>query len=299
MATTISSVPSKPSTTPHKSRASRWAQRMPLYLLVLVFCITTAFPVYWMIVSVIQPVKYSLQYPPPFIPQALTLQPFADIFRVQDNPDRVDVWIFNSVLLASMTTVICLGLSILGAYALSGMRWRGQGLFGLMLLMTQMLPEALIVIPLYATYDRLHLKNSLPAVALVDTAFVLPICIWILKNVFDTIPREIRDSALVDGCTRMGVLRRIMLPISAPGLVAVAVVAFFHAWNEYLFAASLISDKKFYPASVGLASMKSMIDTPIDKLLAGGLVFSIFPVIFYLFVQRYVVAGLSAGAVKG
>lgn len=135
--------------------------------------------------------------------------------------------------------------------------------------------------------------------ALVDTAFVLPICIWILKNVFDTIPNEIRDAALVDGCTRLRMLWQIMLPISAPGLVAVGVVAFFHAWNEYLFAASLIGNRKLYTASVGLGSMISMIDTPVDKLMAGGLLFSIFPVIFYLLVQRYIVAGLSAGAVKG
>ncbi len=187
----------------------------------------------------------------------------------------------------------------MGAYALAGRRWRGQNIFGFILLMTQMLPEALILIPLYATVDKLQLKNNLPTLALIDTAFVLPICIWILKNVFDTIPGEIRDAAMVDGCTRMGMLARIMLPIAAPGLVSVGVVAFFHAWNEYLFAASLLTNKQLYPAPVGLAQMISMIDTPIDKLMAGGLVFSIFPVIFYMLMQRYIVAGLSAGAVKG
>jgi multiple sugar transport system permease protein len=284
---------------PQHNRSFRWARRLPLYTAVIIFCIITAFPIYWMVLSVLQPVEYSLQYPPPFFPQEITFETFGEIFRVENNVDRVDVWIGNSIALASMTTIVCLALSIVGAYALSGFRFRGQGLFGLMLLMTQMLPEALIVIPVYSTHVRLGLKDSLPAVALVDTAFILPVCIWILKNVFDSIPGEIRDAALVDGCTRMGTLWRIMLPISAPGLVAVGVVAFFHAWNEYLFAASLISDKRFYPASVGLASMKSMIDTPIDKLLAGGLVFSIFPIIFYLLVQRYIVAGLSAGAVKG
>lgn len=195
--------------------------------------------------------------------------------------------------------MICVLLSVLGAYALAGKRWRGQSLFGMMLLMTQMLPEALIVIPLYATIDRLQMKDSFLTLALVDTAFVLPICIWILKNIFDTIPNEIRDAALVDGCTRMGMLWRIMLPIAAPGLVAVGVVAFFHAWNEYLFSASFITNRRLYTAPVGLASMISMIDTPIDRLLAGGLMFSVFPVIFYLLVQRYIVAGLSAGAVKG
>ncbi len=277
----------------------RWTRRIPLYLLVIAFVVVTAFPIYWMIVSVVQPVKLSLQYPPPLFPQAINPNAFSEIFQVDNNPDRVDIWIGNSILLASMTTILSLGLSILGAYALAGRRWRGQNIFGFVLLMTQMLPEALILIPLYATIDKLQLKNSLPMLALIDTAFVLPICIWILKNVFDTIPGEIRDAAMVDGCTRIGMLWRIMLPISAPGLVSVGVVAFFHAWNEYLFAASLLTNKQLYPAPVGLAQMISMIDTPIDKLMAGGLVFSIFPVIFYMLMQRYIVAGLSAGAVKG
>ncbi|MCA0455870.1 MAG: carbohydrate ABC transporter permease [Chloroflexi bacterium] len=276
-----------------------WARRIPVYILILLFCITTAFPIYWMIVSVFQPVKLSLQYPPPLFPQSISFNVFEEIFSGKDTAQRIDIWIVNSIILACLTTLFSLGLSILGAYALSGRKWRGQGLFGLMLLMTQMLPEALIVIPLYATIDKLHMKDSLLTLALVDTAFVLPICIWILKNVFDTIPNEIRDAALVDGCTRMKMLWRIMLPIAAPGLVAVGVVAFFHAWNEYLFAASIIGDRKLYTAAVGLGSMISMIDTPIDKLMAGGLMFSIFPVIFYLLVQRYIVAGLSAGAVKG
>ncbi len=295
-ATTISPLPPVMA---NKRRTFRWTRRIPFYILVILFCITTAFPVYWMLVSVFQPVTYSLHYPPPFFPQAFTLEPFREIFQIENNLDRVDIWIENSILLASMTTVICLVLTVLGAYALSGVRWFGQGLFGLLLLMTQLLPEALIVIPIYATIDKLHLKNSLPALALVDAAFILPICIWILKNVFDTIPVEIRDAGRVDGCNRMGVLWRIMLPISAPGLVAVGVVAFFYAWNEYLFASSLLSDKHYYVTPVGLAGMISMIDTPIDRMLAGGLVFSIFPVVFYLLVQRYIVAGLSAGAVKG
>ena len=286
-------------TTSQNTHRYHRARRLPFYLLVILFCIITGFPIYWMVVSTFQPVSLSLQYPPPFFPQAWDFSVIQRIFTVSGNSTRIDLWIGNSIALAIMTTIISVVLSVFGAYALSGKRWRGQGLFGIMLLMTQMLPEALIVIPLYSTLDKLHLRDSLFTLALVDTAFVLPICIWILKNVFDTIPTEIRDAALVDGCTRIRMLWRIMLPIAAPGLVAVGVVAFFHAWNEYLFASSLIGNRNLYTAPVGLASMISMIDTPIDKLLGGGLMFSIFPVIFYLLVQRYIVAGLSAGAVKG
>lgn len=283
----------------HRPRATvrpdKVARRTLTYVLVLLFCLATIFPVYWMVLSAIQPVNYSLQYPPPFFPQAFTLQPFADLFA--KNP--VGSWILNSVLRAVLTTILCLSMTIFGAYAMSAMRWRGKGLFGWLLLFTQMLPEALVIIPVYAMYQRLGMTEKIPPLALIDTAFVLPLGVWILKNTFDTIPPELSDAAMVDGCTRVGTLFRILLPIAAPGLVAVAVVAFFYSWNEFLFASSMITNKDYWPATVGLASLKSMIDTPIDRMLAAGLLFSVLPVIFYLLVQRYVVAGLSAGAVKG
>jgi multiple sugar transport system permease protein len=267
-----------------------------LYVFLALFCLATVFPIYWMIVSAIQPVQYSLQYPPPLFPQEISFAPFVKLF---DN-FPVGSWLINTIFLAALTTGLTMILSVLGAYALSSLQhWRGQGLFGFMLLMTQMLPEVLLVIPIYAMYQRFNMKESLPNLALVDTAFVLPLGVWILKNMFDTIPPEIGDAAMVDGCTPLGVLWRIILPLTTPGMVAVGVVAFFYAWNEYLFAASLITEQSLTPASVGLASLRTMLDTPIDRVLAAALFFSIFPVIFYIAVQRYVVAGLSAGAIKG
>jgi multiple sugar transport system permease protein len=179
------------------------------------------------------------------------------------------------------------------------LKWRGKPAFGLLLLMTQMLPEALVVIPVYAMYRNLGLADSLPALSLVDAAFILPICIWVLKNSFDSIAEEIYEAALIDGCSPLGALIRTLLPLSAPGLVAVSVVAFFYAWNEYLFAVTLVTSPDIRPVAVGLASLKVMLDTPIDRVLAAALFFSVFPVVFYLLIQRYIVTGLSAGAVKG
>ncbi len=278
-----------------RSRFERFLRRLPLYLVILIMVLITGFPIYWMIVSAVQPVKYSFHYPPPLFPVEINWSPFANLF---DN-FPIALWLRNTLLLSSLTTALCVGMAVIGAYALSVLRWRGRNLFGLMLLITQLLPEALIVIPLFAIYQRLGMRESIPALSLVDTAFVVPLGTWILKNVYDSIPREIYDAAKVDGCTQLGVLRRVALPLSLPGLVAVGVVAFFYAWNEYLFASNLISNKDLWPASAGMASLRSMIDTPIDRVLAAGLFFSIFPIIFYLIVQRYVVAGLSAGAVKG
>jgi multiple sugar transport system permease protein len=268
---------------------------LAFYVLIIGASAVVLFPVYWMIVNAIQPLERGMQYPPPLFPQEISLRPFVTLFESYP----VTRWLVNSLLLATMTTLLVLGLAVLGAFAMRFLKWRGKAAFGLLLLVTQMLPEALVVIPVYAMYRELGLADSLPALSLIDAAFILPICIWVLKNAFDSIAEEIYEAALIDGCTPVGAMLRAILPLSAPGLVAVSVVAFFYAWNEYLFAVTLITSPDSRPVAVGLASLKVMLDTPIDRVLAAALFFSVFPVVFYLIIQRYIVAGLSAGAVKG
>ncbi len=284
---------------PASSRAANRLQNLGkgvvFYALIIGFCVIVLFPVYWMIVNAIQPLSYGMQYPPPLFPKELSFQPFQTLFESYP----VARWLVNSLLLAGMATLIVLALAVLGSFAMTFLKWRGKGAFGLLLLMTQMLPEALVVIPVYAMYSKLGLADSLPALSLVDAAFILPICIWILKNSFDSIAEEIYEAALIDGCSPLGALIRTLLPLSAPGLVAISVVSFFYAWNEYLFAVTLITSPDSRPVAVGLASLKVMLDTPVDRVLAAALFFSVFPVVFYLLIQRYIVAGLSAGAVKG
>ena len=269
-------------------------------LLVLVVCVITFFPIYWMVVTAIQPTKFSTVFPPPLAPKAISLAPFRDVFA----EEAIARWILNSTLLALLATAICILLAVLGAYPLSTMRWRGRAAFAVFLLMTQMLPEALIIVPIFEIFNdfpllHINLRDSLFGLSLIDAAFILPIGVWVLKNMFDTVPREVREAATVDGAGPFRVLFEIVLPLTLPGLVAVGVVAFFYAWNEFLFAQTMIADKALRPASVGLASMISMLDTPIERLLAAGLLFAIPPVIFYVLMQRYVIAGITAGAVKG
>ena len=269
-------------------------------LVVLVICGITFFPIYWMLVTTVQSTKITFHYPPKLWPQEFSLSAYQEVF----DKEPVARWIFNSIYLSSVTTVICVVLAIFGGYAISALRWRGRGLFAIFLLMTQMLPEALIIVPvfkIFTDFPLIHqdLRNSLPAVALIDAAFILPICVWVMKNMFDTIPDEVREAAMVDGAGPIRTLFQIVMPIALPGVVAVGVVAFFYAWNEFLFAQTMIQDKDLKPASVGLAGMITMLDTPVQLLLAAGTLFSIAPVIFYLLMQRYIVAGIAAGAVKG
>ncbi|MGH2548556.1 MAG: carbohydrate ABC transporter permease [Thermomicrobiales bacterium] len=278
-----------------RARIARWIGKPLYYLMVLLVVGITFFPIYWMVLSTVRPSKYSTVFPPKFYPQSISFKPFRQIFADYD----IGRWLINSAIVSSMATIICIVLSILGAYTISMLRWKGRTLFAAFLLVTQMLPETLIVVPVFRLFSDFGFRDNLLALAAIDAAFILPIGVWVLKNLFDTVPHEVQEAALVDGAGPIRVLVQIVLPITLPGLVAVGVVAFFYAWNEYLFAQTLISDKSLKPASAGLASMITMLDTPIERLLAAGLIFAIPPVIFYLFMQRYIVAGISAGAVKG
>ena len=282
--------------TPRKKlNLKQTAGNIVFYAAILAVSLMTLFPIYWMLVSTVQPNKYTLHYPPPLFPKEITFAVFGELFG--NHP--VALWLTNSFLIAAMTMLICTALTVLGAYALSSLRWAGRSTFGLFLLVTQMLPEILVLIPLYVIYRKLNMLNSLPSLALVNAAFVLHICILILKGIFDTVPAEVLDASVVDGCTELSAMWHIVLPLSTPGLVAVAVVSFFHAWNEFLYAGIMLGNAKFMPASVGLSTLKSIASTPVEQYMAAGLAFSILPVVFYLSMQRYIISGLTAGAVKG
>jgi multiple sugar transport system permease protein len=262
----------------------------------IVVCAVIMFPFYWMILSTVQPYKYSLAYSPSLFFRGFDLSPFHKVFLGYD----MGLWLWNSTQLAVMVTVICLVLSLFGAFTLAKLRWKAKPAFGFFILLTQMMPGAIIIVPILRIYRNLNLINSLPGLAFVQAAFALPICIWILKNVFDSVPDEVMEAALTEGCGEIGVLWRMLLPMSVPGLVAVCVVGFFFSWNEYLFASTFISpDSGLLPGSVGLTTMIGMYDTPIQLLLAAGIIFALPPVIFYILIQRYMISGLTAGAVKG
>ncbi len=262
---------------------------------VLLVCAVVLFPIYWMALSAIQPQQRLLAYPPPLLPVGFSRTAFAQLFAEQPMLQ----WLTASAAVATLVVVLTMALTVPAAYAFSALRWRGQRAFGLGLLFTQMVPGAVIVAPLLALFRGLGWTDSLPALAVVHAAFVLPVCIWVLKSALDAIPRELFEAAQVDGCSRLAALPLIALPLAVPGLVAVAVVAFFASWNEYLFASSLITDRDQFTASLGLATLTTQIDTPLFVLMAASVVFSILPVLFYMAVQRHLLRGLTAGAVKG
>jgi multiple sugar transport system permease protein len=263
--------------------------------LIAFVCALVLFPIYWMVLNAIQPGAYTLRWPPYLFPQGLEWSNFAELFV--EKP--IARWLAMSTFVAALVVLATLIVVVPAAYALSRLRWRGRELLGLMLLFTQMMPGALVVAPALGLYRALGWTDNLAALAVVHAAFVVPLCTWILKASFDAIPRDLLEAALVDGCNYWSAMLRVVLPLTRPGLVAVSVVAFFSSWNEYLFSSALITKSELYTGSLGIATLITQLDTPIFVLMAAGVMFSVLPVVFYIAIQRHILAGITAGAVKG
>ena len=253
------------------------------------------FPLYWMLVTSMTPSSELFADTARVIPNVSEI----GVYREAFHGTSVTTWVRNSAIVAVGTTVLSLALAILPAYALSRFRFRGMGLVGFGLFITQMLPEAMLVVPLYAIFGELKLLNTLGGLILANSAFTVPVITWILKGAIDGVPIDIEEAARIDGCTRIDIVLGVVIPLVAPTLAATAVIAFFHGWNEYVFAQTLISDQNLRTASVGLAGFVGELSTPVHTVMAIGLMYTLPAVIFYLFVQRYVVAGMTAGSVKG
>lgn len=284
-------------------RPNRWLTRRALHLsgraawavLIVVLLIFGGFPIYWMASTALSQNSelYSTgQVPWPQLdnlPQLVVDLSAVPVLR----------WMGNTLFVAVGTTVLSLLMGALAGYALSRFRFHGKGIIGFLLFMTQVVPEALIIVPLYAMFITFGLLNSLWGLVLANVGFSLPVATFIIKGAIDAVPYEIEEAAAVDNCPRIGVLTMIVLPIIAPSLAAAAVMAFFAGWNEYLFAATFLMDEELWPASVGLASFIGQYETPMTAVMGTALLFSVPAIVFFLLIQRKIVAGITSGAVKG
>lgn len=253
------------------------------------------FPIYWMFVTSLTPSSSLFSDSPRFLPTFAEAGIYLEVFRTIP----VGTWLINSAIVATGTTVLSIALAILPAYALSRFKFAGMGLLGFVLFATQMLPEAMLVVPLYAIFGKLSLLNSLGGLILANTAFTVPVITWILKGAIDSVPLEVEEAARMDGCSRIDIVLAMVIPLIGPTLAAAAVIAFFHGWNEYVFAQTLVSSESLQLASVGLAGFVGELSTPVHAVMAVGIIYTLPAVLFYLLVQRYVVAGMTAGSVKG
>jgi multiple sugar transport system permease protein len=265
-------------------------------LLSVVLVFAAGFPIYWIFNTSITPNSLLYSGGQTLIPD---LRRAARAFSVLTTDTPFMRWMANSAIVAFGTTLLSLLLAALAAYALSRYKFVGKNVFSFGFFATQMLPEALLVVPLYSLFAVLGLLNELYGLVLVNTTFAMPVATFILKAAMDGIPYEMEESARIDGCSPLSVLRIMIVPLIAPSIAAAAVIAFFDGWNEYLFATTFITDEEKWTGSTGLASFIGEFITPLDTVFSAALIFTIPAVIFFLLMQRQIVSGLTAGSVKG
>ncbi|MBS7704502.1 carbohydrate ABC transporter permease [Chelatococcus asaccharovorans] len=270
---------------------TNWIAALLAYSLAFV----VAIPFLWMLKSALESPAAATAYPPALLPDGA----FIETFRTILFETRLFHWLLNSFLVSTISTLVALSIGIPAAYGLSRFNFRHKGLMTLSILGTQMMPPIVLIIPLYTTFIKLGLADSMVGVVIANAAFSLPVMVWMLKTVFDGVPFEIDEAARIDGASWIYIAARIVVPLSLPGVIAASIFSFLNAWDEFMLARTLLRTVDQWVGTIGLSSLMGEYVTPWNQIMATALIFTLPPVILFLFVQKYFVSGLSAGAVKG
>ena len=268
--------------------------RIGTYAALGIAVLVVLFPIYWMAITSLK-LPREIYRTPALWPHVFTLNNYRLLLEDKDFLDNIG----NSVIVAGSVTVISLIVSSLAAYSMVRFRTRFRGLIGRLILFAYLTPTSLLFIPLSILMSRLQLGNSLYGLVLVYLTFSLPLSTWLLQGYFRSVPRSLEEQGMIDGLTRLGALLRIVLPLSGPGLAAVAIFTFTGAWNELLLALVLITSESARTAPLGLNYLITSDVLPWGPLMAGAVLSSLPLMILYFIAQRFMVQGMGSGAVKG
>jgi len=251
-------------------------------------------PLFWMLTTALKTNK-DLYEDFTYLPRRPTLQHFVRV--IERDGLLTNIW--NSFAVASVTTAVTVVVSAFAAFSIVRYKYRGREWIGRFILFKYVLPTAMLFVSLYAIVVALGLGNTLKSLMLTYLSFTVPFCTWMLMGYFRSIPAELEEHAMVDGCTKIGALFRILLPLSAPGIVASAIFSFTLAWNEFLLALVFTSDQTTMTIPIKLSMMVVGDQYIWGQLMAGAVLATVPITILYFLGQRFVVQGLAAGSVKG
>jgi len=261
-----------------------------------VVCFIFAIPFLWMILTSIKPTSELFSTPVRFFPeQGVYWRSYVEVW----NSGNFDRYFFNSVLVASVATFGSVAISILAGIGFARYKLIGSNTLLLGVLLSQLFPLVLLVPPFYTTMRDMGILDTHLSLIIAYVSFALPFSIWMLTGYFRSIPVELEESAMIDGTSRLGAYVRITLPLAGPGIAATLIYCFILAWNEFLFATTFISSPELRTLPIGLQAFIGQYQTDWNLLMAGAVVTTLPVVVLFVFLQRYLVAGLTAGAVKG
>lgn len=279
----------KPKRRPDQIRASvvAWAA-------VAIIGLFGLLPMYWMLVTALSPQDVAFQFPPKLIPSKITFEHFTAFAQ----NDQLFQYMINSVIVSVITALLSVVVSTYMGYSFSKFRYRGRKSLMNFVLASQMFPQALLLITLYAVFRQFHLLGTYTALILSFATFTMPLCVWMLKGIFDTVPDALIEAASIDGASRWRTLHTIIAPLAAPGMIAAGLFAFVRGWNDFIFALTLAS-KDTMTLPPGLVNTYiGEFQTSWPALMAASLIVSLPVIAAFMFLQRYLVGGLTAGAVK-
>lgn len=260
----------------------------------IVFAAVMAFPAYWMINTAFKPPNEVLLFEPNFVPEHPTLINFTSALKAPYFLTDLR----NSLIITLSSVAGALVVGFLGALAIARFRFYGRRSLIMVILTVQMIPLIALIIPLFLMLNRFELTDSLAGVILVYVMLILPYTVWTLRGFIHNVPRELDEAALVDGCTRWQTFTRVILPLTAPGLVATSIYGFIQAWNEFIII-NTFNSPEHENLMAWLLSNQTNRATFWGPLMAGAVITSLPVVIFFLMIQKNIAAGLTAGAVKG
>jgi len=270
-------------------------EQLVSYAILAVLLVVVMFPFYWMTITSLKSEVQMRSLVSMFWPEPVVLDNFRHLL---DQTDFL-AWFQNSVFVAVSSTFVATAIGTLGAYSLARLQFLGRAFMSSAVLITYLVPPSILFIPLYAQMRNLGLADSLAGLIAAYPSFTVPFVTWLLMGYFESIPIELEEAAMIDGATRFGAFRRVILPLAAPGVLAAGLYAFTQAWNEFLYALVFITDVKLRTLPVGLSTFITGDVYGWGYLMAGAVLTTLPVIAAYTYLQRYMVEGLTAGSVKG
>ena len=277
-------------------RVSLWIGGVVAGFVLALIILFELIPFYWVVITSFKTTRQWTSFESVFWPDPWTLDQYIALLG---GKRAFGLWYRNTTVVAIFSTLISVVVASMGAYGLTRLRWRGSSFFASIVLIAYLMPAVLMFIPIYRIFSILGLTNNLTGLMIAYPTFGLPFALWLLMGYYASIPQELEEAALIDGCNHFKAWYKVVLPLAAPALLAASLFSITLAWKEFIFAYVFIHKERLFTLSVGLAQMIIGDVLPWGELMAAALLMAIPVIVIYTLGQRFMVAGLTAGAVKG